>query len=204
MASKLVAIWLSIICIVVFILQNLIQSLTDVLLLSQNSFFQPWRFLTAIFLHASLSHLTLNLFALILFGLILESLVGSRKFLLIFMVSGIFANLIAIFFYSSSLGASGAIFGVIGALTILKPKMTVWAFSLPMPMVLAAALWALGDVLGIFMPSGTGNIAHLSGLAFGLVFSLLSKPKFKVIQKHNPKLFIPEEEIKNWEKTWLR
>jgi len=118
-------------------------------------------------------HLLYNLFALALFGSILEKFAGGKKFLLIFFLSGIFANVIAVNFYPSSLGASGAIYGILGALAIIKPLMIVWAFGLPMPMFIASILWTIGAVLGIFMPGNVGHIAHLSGIFIGVLFGII-------------------------------
>jgi len=89
--------------------------------------------------------------------------------------SGIIANIVSVNFHESSLGASGAIMGIIGCLTIIKPLMMVWAFGLIMPMFIAAALWITGDVLGslgAFGETSIGNIAHLSGIAVGLVLGI--------------------------------
>ena len=133
MKNKFYALKLALACIFVFILQTAIKGVTEQFVLNENSFIQPWRFLTAIFLHGGLLHLLYNMFALVLFGLFLEGLIGGRKFLLVFFVSGILANIISVFFYPSSLGASGAISGIIGALIIVRPMLVVWAFGLPMP-----------------------------------------------------------------------
>jgi len=207
MEFKFFSLWLSLVCIVFFILQLVIPSLTNALVLNQSSFMQPWRFITAIFLHGSLEHLVFNLFALILFGLILEKLIGSNKFLAIFFLSGVLANLIAVNFYSSSLGASGAIMGILGALTAIRPGMTVWAFNLPMPMFLAAILWAISDILGIFYPQGVGNIAHLSGLATGLILGFYFR--FKHLKKQTlraeySRIILPEEYMQDWENRFMR
>ena len=199
---KFYALWLSAICILFFILQIAIPGFTDALVLNQQSFIEPWRFVTAIFLHGDITHLIYNLFALVLFGLILEKLIGSRKFLIVFIFSGIFANLISVNFYDSSLGASGAIFGIIGALAVARPLMTVWAFGLPMPMFIAAILWAAGDVIGIFAPSGIANIAHLSGIAVGIIIAIfikIMKPRKKSGFSYTHKINIPEPQIRNWE-----
>jgi len=207
MKIKFYTLWLALICIIVFILQNIIPNLTDSLLLNQQSFSQPYRFITAIFLHGSLIHIVSNLFALILFGLILEKLIGSKRFLLVFFSSGIIANIISSFFYPASLGASGAIMGIIGTLTIIRPLMAVWAFSLPMPMFLAAIIWAIGDILGIFYPQGTGNIAHLSGLAIGLILGIYFRVKHKkkqTLRADYSRISIPESYMQDWENTWMR
>jgi membrane associated rhomboid family serine protease len=167
------------ICFLVFILQIIFSGFTGLFDLNQMSFFEPWRFLTAIFLHGSLTHLLFNCFALALFGSILEGSVGGKRFLWLFFLTGIFANLIAVNFYDSSLGASGAIYGVLGALVALRPFMIVWAFGMPMPMIIAGVIWAAGSVLGIFYPSNVGDIAHLSGIVFGFFIGLGMRKWYK-------------------------
>jgi len=208
MKNKFFSLWLSAVCIIFFILQVVIPNFTENLLLNNQALKgQIWRFITAIFLHGSLQHLVLNLFALILFGLILEKFIGSYRFLFIFLISGIIANIISVFFYPSSLGASGAIFGVIGTLTIIKPLMTVWAFSLPMPLFLAAIFWAIADILGIFYPQGIGNFAHLSGLALGLILGLYLRMKHfkkKQLRADYARINIPENYIRDWEDNYVR
>lgn len=180
MKTKLYPLWLSLIIILIFILQIIIPGFTEAFVLNQKSLtnYQIYRFLTAIFLHGSITHLLFNLFALIFFGLILEKSLGSRNFLIIFLSSGIIANLIAVNYYSSSLGASGAIYGIIGALTIIKPFMMIWAFGMLMPMFIASILWVTADILrtlGAFGPTNIGTIAHLSGIAIGLILGILLK-----------------------------
>jgi len=192
-----------------FVLQLLIPGFTDSLDLTQQSFPQAWRFVTAIFLHASLTHIIFNLFALVLFGLIVEKLIGSNRFLFVFLATGIFANLVSVFFYPSSLGASGAIMGVIGVLTIIRPKMPVWIYSIPMPMFLASIVWAVGDIIGVFNPSGVGNIAHLSGLGLGLIIGLyfrarhIGKEKQKLKADYS-RINLSENEMRSWEDRFMR
>ena len=102
-----------------------------------------------------------------------------KKFLLVFFVSGILANIISVFFYPSSLGASGAISGIIGALIIVRPMLVVWAFGLPMPIFIAGIVWVAGDLIGAIgyfagnPIDNTGNIAHLAGMFFGLLFGIV-------------------------------
>jgi len=180
MKLKLYFLWLSLVCIGVFVLQNLpgIPGFTDVFILNESAVYsyQIWRFVSAIFLHGSITHLLYNLFALLFFGFILEKQIGSRKFLIVFFSSGIIANLISVNFYNSSLGASGAIYGILGALAIINPMMMVWAFGMILPMFIAAILWVIGDLLrifGLFDPGNVGSIAHLSGVAAGLVMGII-------------------------------
>ena len=189
--------------IIVFIFQLLFKEFSELFILNKNSFIQPWRFLTAIFLHGSFAHLLFNSFALVLFGSILESLIGSRRFLRVFFVTGILANFFSINFYSSSLGASGAIFGVIGALIIIRPWMIVWAFGIPMPLIIAGVLWAAGDIIGLFIPSNVGNIAHLSGMFFGFVMGVLYRKRELREFKIKNKEIIDEKQIRKWEDGYL-
>ena len=201
MKFKFYALKLSAIMIFIFILQFVFSDFTSLFLLNQDSFSELWRFVTAIFLHGGFPHLLYNLFALALFGSILEKYIGSKKFLFVFFVTGIFANLISINYYGASLGASGAIFGIIGALVLIRPMLVVWAFGLPMPMFLAGALWAVGDVIGIFVPSNIANVAHLSGMFFGLVFGLIYRER--VSTKNEKRLIIDESSMRKWEEVNL-
>ena len=160
--QKFYSLWLAGIMIVIFIIQNLprIPGFTNTFILNNKAIgsFQIWRYLTAIFLHGSITHLAFNLFALLFFGLVLEKLMGSKKFLITFLLSGILANIISVNFYNSSLGASGAIYGIIGATTLLRPMMMVWAFGVIMPMFLASTFWVIADVLRSLGAFGPTNI----------------------------------------------
>jgi len=209
MRFKGYALWLSGICIAVFLLQNIIGGFTELFLLNEMSFVQLWRFLTAVFLHADIGHLFYNLFALALFGSILERLIGGKRFLLVFFTSGILANVFSVFFYPSSLGASGAIFGVIGALIAVRPMLVVWAFGLPMPIFIAGILWAGGDLMGAIgyftgnPLNNTGNLAHLSGVFIGLIFGLFYRDwKRRVLGGNSVE--IDERYMRRWEDNYLR
>ena len=191
--------------ILIFILQFFIRDFTEAFLLNENSWIEIWRFLTAIFLHGGTMHLLYNLFALILFGSILESLVGGKRFLYVFFTTGILANLAAVNFNPASLGASGAIFGIIGALIMIRPTLVVWAFGLPMPIFIAGILWAVGDAVGLFIPSNVGNAAHLSGMLFGLLLGIFFKKEFGKRRKiKREKNVVRDEEIRSWEERYMR
>jgi len=202
---KYYALKISGICIIIFILQIIFSGFTDLfLLLGLQSFEQPWRLVTSIFLHGSATHLLFNLFALVLFGSILEKVIGSRRFLLVFFITGIFASILSAFFYEAALGASGAIMGLIGCLTILRPKMIVWAFGMPLPLFIAAILWAFADLGGFFaiVQDNTANIAHLAGLGFGLIIGTFLRNNFK-IEKTKRKTKVPEKVIRVWETKYM-
>lgn len=200
---KFYSLWLCLICIIVFILQLLISGFSELFVLNKSALYnyEFWRFVSSIFLHASLPHLLYNLFALALFGFILEKLIGSKRFLIVFFASGIIANLIAVNFYDSSLGVSGAIYGILGCLAVLRPLMMIWAFGFPMPMFIAAIVWVGAGILGVFMPSNVGDIAHLSGIFIGFLFGLILT-EWRTTKKELIKF--PEGYMRVWENEHMR
>ena len=71
------------------------------------------------------------------------------------------------------IGASGAIYGIMGTLAILEPYRLVYLYGLmPLPMAAAAILWALGDIMGLFTPSNIAHGAHLAGMLVGIITGL--------------------------------
>lgn len=203
--------WLSLIIIGIFVIQNLpgIPGFTDLFVLNDKANNgEVWRFVTSIFLHGSISHLLYNLFALLFFGVILEKLIGSKRFLLTFFVTGIIANIIAVNYYSSSLGASGAIYGIIGALAIVRPFMMVFGFGFMVPMFIAAILWVAGDVMrlmGVFGQTNIGSIAHISGIVVGLLFGLYFLIGKKDVRKEKKvKLEFNEDNFRKWEDSFVK
>jgi membrane associated rhomboid family serine protease len=179
-----IAMQLVLVNIVVFILQTILPGFTDqFILIGSEVASRPWTLLTTIFLHGSFSHLLFNMYALFIFGPLVERAVGKRRFLILYFIGGLCASLAATF-YPAALGASGAIMAVLGAVIILFPKMKVlFFFIVPMSMRTAGIIFAAIDILGLFHESsGIAHLAHLAGLAFGLIYAwyLLQKgAKFK-------------------------
>jgi len=208
--TKFYSIWFCVACIIIFVIQNIIPGFTEAFMLTPNALSMPWQFLTAVFLHGGIGHLFYNLFALFLFGIMLEQMIGSKKFVFMFIITGIIANLISFFAYpnQSALGASGAIMALIGCLAVLRPMMTVWAFNLPMPMFIAALLWAGAGFLGMFGfgDQGIGHLAHLSGIFLGVCYGFYLRMRYdkKTIRVHQNKITIDENSMRNWEDYNLR
>lgn len=196
---KFIALWLCLMCILMFILQGFIGT-DSVILDSSLKFSEPWRLLTSLFAHSGMGHLLSNLFALGLFGLILEGRIGSKKLLWLFLISGVIINLLTP--YPRSLGASGAIFAILGALIVLRPLMMVWVSGMPLPMILAGLMWLLQNVFGLFIPSNIGHIAHLGGLFIGLGMGFYWRKIFGDTIKRRKKNPLLEKKLDDWEKTW--
>ncbi|MEK6934741.1 MAG: rhomboid family intramembrane serine protease [Nanoarchaeota archaeon] len=189
------------ILVLIFIVQLMFDGFTELFVLdSSRVLVRPWTMITSVFLHGGLTHIMFNGFALALFGSITENIIGSKRFLWLFLIGGIIANIPGVFFYNSSLGASGAIFSVLGVLILLRPTMTVWLNFMPVPMWLAGIIWAIQDILGIFIPDGVGNFAHLGGLAFGLIYGHSLRRAFltRRSKKHGDRI-LTDEEIEDWE-----
>ncbi len=204
MKFKYYALILVSINILIFILQNLFSFLNNnFILYSSRVLTEPWMLLTSMFLHANIVHLLYNMLALAIFGSILENIIDNRRFLLIYLATGLLANLVAVQFYEASLGASGAIFGILGTLVVLRPKMVIWLNFMPAPMWLAAIIWAIIDITGVFLPGNTANVAHLAGLFFGLIIGFFLMNKFK--ERKSPRLnnALTKEEIDNWENHYM-
>ncbi len=139
------------------------------------AFYEPWTFITSIFLHADFLHLFFNLFALFFFGIYLERIIGNGSFAALFIVAGIVGNLGYLLTASNpfipAIGASGAIYGIIGTLAVIAPSLLVYIYGfIPVPMALAAFIWVLMDVAGLFMPTGVAHAAHLGGMVVGLIY----------------------------------
>jgi len=205
MKLKYVPLYILGICIVMFILQYIIPGFTEsFLLFSDDIFIRPWIIITHMFLHGSGSHILYNMFALVMFGLILESIIGSKKFAIVYFTSGIIAALGSVFFYSATLGASGAIFGILGALAILRPKMTVFIGYIPMPMIIAAGVWVAIDLFGILFPTNVANVAHILGLLTGVAFGLYYRKRYgEYLSGVSGSIRVNEREIEKWERRWM-
>lgn len=124
-----------------------------------------------------------------------------------FFATGIIANIISVNFYNSSLGASGAIYGVIGAVTILRPMMMVFSFGAIIPMFLAAIVYVTADILrafGAFGPTNIGSIAHLSGIAIGFLIGIYYRNKFRERKNQKIEVKFDENSMQNWENNFMR
>ena len=128
--------------------------------------FEFWRLVTPIFLHADLMHLFSNMFALLLFGATIETNFNISKiqYLLIYFTSGLIGNIFSLFFLpidSISLGASGAIFGLIGVVFLMMAMED--RSLLPISLIYIAYF-----ITASFMP-GINIWAHIAGLLGGLL-----------------------------------
>ena len=159
-------------CVIVYVLQIIPGSPVTAALLyfGPYTYTEPWRMITALFVHSqgSLLHIGLNMLSLFLFGPILERLVGHVRFLALYLVSG-FGGSVAVLLLAPTtpvVGASGAIFGLLGAYFVIARK---FGGNTTQLLVVIGLNLAIG-----FLP-GT-NIAwqaHLGGLVAGAAVALV-------------------------------
>jgi membrane associated rhomboid family serine protease len=153
---------------------NLTLGLVPYLFLHQ---FWLWQGVTYIFIHGGFWHFFFNAFMIWMLGDITERDMGSRKFLLYFLGCGAAAAAVTAAWtpnsFSPVIGASGAIFGLLGAFAFAHPDSTVYIYFLfPMSArMMAVLLGAVEFVLTLARPgSGISNVTHLGGLAAGLLW----------------------------------
>jgi membrane associated rhomboid family serine protease len=152
------------------------------------SFKLVWQLVTYLFLHGSVFHLVFNMLALWMFGSPLESDWGMRRFLRYYFICGIGAGVfdlvlnLALGGGPPTIGASGAIYGVLLAFGVCYPEQTVLMnFLFPIKakyMVAIYAAIALYSSLGV--NSGVSNIAHLGGMVVGFVYLKSRIPRMQV------------------------
>lgn len=191
---------INIVCFVLFFLLSGFFS-EYLVLHSASVWSKPWTLLTTTFLHKDVSHIFFNMYALFLFGPMIERRIGSARFLGFYLLSGILASLGYVFFEpaGSAVGASGAIMGILGLVIVLLPNLQVlFFFVVPMTMRTAGIIFALIDVIGLFNPSnGVANIAHLVGLACGLIYGNYLLKQKKVFYDKFTGRFAPSSEKTN-------
>jgi rhomboid protease GluP len=131
---------------------------------------QWFRLVTAMFLHGGLIHIGFNMMALMQFGPALEELYGSSRYLFLYVLTGAFGFLVSAFMGNYSVGASGALLGLVGAMLAITTKRG-GAFMRDLRARLITSV-AILFMLG-FSGMGMDNSAHLSGLASGFALGKL-------------------------------
>ncbi len=158
------------------------------LFFTDSPYFRLWQPITYMFLHGGLMHIFFNMFALWMFGRILEHVWGPKRFLIYYMVCGLGAALtqevvqwitylvatdydtLRILYFAPTIGASGAIYGILLAFARLFPNERLFIFPIPMPI---KAKWFITIFIVIELLQGIGvndnvaHFAHLGGMIFG-------------------------------------
>jgi len=158
---------------------------------------EPYRLITSMFLHGGFIHLFLNMFALFIFGPDVERVLGRVRYLILYFVSGVIADYAHAYFIlefypieqllrTPSIGASGAIFGVMAAFAVFFPFRRLFifiGFPIVAPAIVAVFIMALLQfAYALFTPfSQVAYAAHLGGFIAGLILALIYKPSLRRI-----------------------
>lgn len=151
--------------------------------------FYLWQLVTYMFLHAGITHLLFNMLALWMFGSTLEQDWGTRRFLKYYFYCGIAAGVCVVAVNSAlgginwfipTMGASGAIFGLLLAFGVMYPNQTVLMnFLFPIKAKYMVAIYAAIELLLTFGPNtGVSTVAHLGGMLFGYIYLKSRLPRF--------------------------
>ncbi|MCI6763918.1 rhomboid family intramembrane serine protease [bacterium] len=158
--------------IIMFALTMTIPKLANMFILDPNAVRngEVYRLLTSTFMHASILHLVFNMYALSIIGKQVETFLGKPKFLLVYLFSGLTGSLLSCAITNSySLGASGAIFGLMGSLLYFGYHYRLYLGSVLLGQIVPVIVINL--VIGYITPS-IDNAAHIGGLVGGLFISM--------------------------------
>lgn len=149
-----------------------------------------WTFLTSMFMHAGFFHLFVNMFSMIFAGSLIEKIIGKKRYFWFYIFSGLFAGIFFVLcslfipsdFNAYAVGASGALFGLIGLMMFLTPNLPVYIMFIPIPIKIKYAAPGMLIVLWLISIAGNisiGNTAHLGGLLAGIIYGIYLKKKYK-------------------------
>jgi membrane associated rhomboid family serine protease len=154
--------------------------------------FRPYQLISHMFLHGSLGHIFFNMFGLFMFGKVLESVLGSKRFFTLYFLSGIGAAILqlAIYYFQQApaimIGASGAIFGILAAFTMMFPNVELMIIFFPVP-IKAKYIVPIYAVLELFFGiarfegDNIAHFAHLGGAIVGFILIMVWKRnQFKI------------------------
>lgn len=155
----------------------------NVILVNRDHMF--WEFFTYMFVHdtSSYQHILFNMLGLLFFGIPLERTIGSKEFVLIYILSGLFCGVtsyLALLISGSYLtflcGASGALYAILLAYAVVFPRARIFIWGiLPVPAPILIAIYTGIEVTSqlFSLRSGTAHMAHLAGFVFAWLYFLI-------------------------------
>ena len=157
--------------------------MSNLALMPLHNGFQIWQLFTYMFMHGGLMHLVMNMLPLWMFGMELENSWGAKKFLLYYVICGVGAGLSNLFIgplfsaAAPTVGASGAIFGVLLAFGMLYPDRPVFMYFLvPIRARYFVMLYIVMELFALRGPEdGIAHFAHLGGAAVGFIYLMIDQ-----------------------------
>jgi rhomboid protease GluP len=162
---------------------------------------QLWRLVTPVFIHGGLAHFFVNMYSLYAIGPVVERFFGAGRMLTLYLLSGIAGVVLSLSFSPyPSVGASGAIFGLLGSLgAFLFANRSTFgqAGRIQLRQIILVALLNLG--LGL--SPGIDNWGHLGGLLFGTVLAWFIGPNLQVVRDElTDRVYLTDR--RPWRKIW--
>lgn len=155
--------------------------------------FYPWQLITYQFMHGGFMHIFFNMFALWMFGMEVENLWGSKKFLIFYLMCGIAAGIFQLVFpplfnepLAPTIGASGAIFGVLIAFGMLFPNRYIFIyFLIPLKAKYFVALYVLIEFFSLPSGGDVAHLAHLGGALAGFIYLMIDRKRTTAFRGYN-------------------
>jgi membrane associated rhomboid family serine protease len=141
-----------------------------------------WQVFTYMFVHADFTHILFNMFGLFMFGMPVERRIGSKEFLLFYLLTGTLSGIFSLLSYYLSgtnvilVGASGAIYAVLFAFAVLYPSARIFVFGiLPIRAPVLVVLYTLLEVFNQVGGStrGVAHLTHLAGFGFAFLYFII-------------------------------
>ena len=134
-----------------------------------------WQLVTYMFLHGGFGHIFFNMFGLWMFGMELERTWGTREFVWYYFLTGVSAGIFSLLWNWGStvptIGASGAIYGILAAYALFFPDRYVYLYFLfPIKMKYLALILGGLEFLSMYSQDGIAHIAHLGGMVVGFFY----------------------------------
>jgi membrane associated rhomboid family serine protease len=182
-----------------------------------SGYFNPYQLVTYMFTHYDFNHLFFNMFALFMFGAAIENYWGQKRYLIYYMVTGIGAGLVqllvvylqGIYYPVPTIGASGAVFGLLLAFGMLFPNTPLYLMFIPIPIKAKYMVIGYGLIeffFGVANHSGdnVAHFAHLGGMLFGVLLILYwrSGGGFLRKLKHLKEKVFKEERRSSYNPDW--
>ena len=141
--------------------------------------YEPWRLLTSVFVHSTglVLHIILNMYTLWIFGQLLETMLGRARFLTLYLISGLGGSVAVMYLgdpQTGVVGASGAIFGLLGAFLVIQRKLGGDSTQL---LILVAINLGIGFLPGMSISWQAHLGGLVSGIALGLIFMGTRRPQ---------------------------
>jgi membrane associated rhomboid family serine protease len=142
-----------------------------------------WQLFTYMFVHANLEHIFFNMLGLVMFGLAVERSLGSREFLLYYLVCGTASGALSLGLFMLTgryntvlLGASGAVYAVLFAFAVVYPRSKIYFWGvLPIPSPVLVVIYAVIELISqaAGFNGGTAHMTHLFGLAAAYLYFII-------------------------------